>query len=67
MRDKLSKIIRELMRTLSRPLDPYRPELYYMRGPGPKCAAKRAGLSASGAQATRTEVAALGEIANASA
>lgn len=21
-------------------LDPYRPELYYMRGPGPKCGAK---------------------------
>jgi hypothetical protein len=22
--------------------DPYRPELHYMRGPGPACAAKRA-------------------------
>jgi len=25
---------------------PYRPELYYMRGPGPKWRAKHAGLSA---------------------
>jgi hypothetical protein len=25
--------------------DPYRPELHYMRGPGPKCRAKRAGTS----------------------
>jgi hypothetical protein len=25
--------------------DPYRPELYYMRGPGPACRAKRAGSS----------------------
>ena len=23
--------------------DPYRPELHYMRGPGPKCRAKHAG------------------------
>ena len=25
--------------------DPYRPELHYMRGPGPACAAKRANPS----------------------
>jgi hypothetical protein len=27
--------------------DPYRPELYYMRGPGPKCREKRARCVAS--------------------
>jgi len=67
MRDKLNKTVRELMRTFSRPLDPYRPELHYMRGPGPKCAAKRAGLAASAAPATRSNVTALGTIAKVSA
>ena len=28
---------------LARAFDPYRPELHYMRGPGPACRAKRAG------------------------
>ncbi len=27
-----------------RAFNPYRPELHYMRGPGPACRAKRAGL-----------------------
>ena len=27
---------------LARAFDPYRPELYYMRGPGPACRAKQA-------------------------
>ena len=36
--------IRELVRTFARAVDPYRPELHYMRGPGPKWHAKRAGL-----------------------
>ena len=27
---------------LTRVLDPYRPELHYMRGPGPACRAKQA-------------------------
>jgi len=67
MRNKLNKTVRELMRTFSRPFDPYRPELHYMRGPGPKCAAKRAGLPASAAHAPRNGVTALGEIAKASA
>jgi len=29
----------------ARAFDPYRPELHYMRGPGPACHAKRAGSS----------------------
>jgi hypothetical protein len=29
----------------TRAFDPYRPELYYMRGPGPACRAKQMALS----------------------
>jgi hypothetical protein len=38
--------IRELARTFARAFDPYRPELHYMRGPGPKWHAKRAAFVA---------------------
>jgi len=38
----LADAVRELQRTFEGALDPYRPELHYMRGPGPKCRAKRA-------------------------
>jgi hypothetical protein len=67
MRDTLNEAVRKLMRAFSRPLDPYRPELHYMRGPGPKCAAKRAGLPAGVLQTAQSNVTALGQIANASA
>jgi len=67
MRDTLNKAVRKLIRVFSRPLDPYRPELHYMRGPGPKCAAKRAGLLADVPQTAQSNVSPLGEIANASA
>ena len=30
---------------LARAFDPYRPELHYMRGPGPACHAKQTGSS----------------------
>ncbi len=30
---------------LARAFDPYRPELHYMRGPGPACRAKQTGSS----------------------
>jgi hypothetical protein len=36
----LAKAVRELQRTFEDAVDPYRPELHYMRGPGPKCLAK---------------------------
>jgi hypothetical protein len=36
----LTTSLRELARTFARAFDPYRPELYYMRGPGPKWHAK---------------------------
>ena len=42
MRRNLTSSVRELLRTFARPLDSYRPELHYMRGPGPKWHAKRA-------------------------
>jgi hypothetical protein len=43
MLHNLAKAVRELQRTFSDAFNPYRPELYYMRGPGPACRAKRAG------------------------
>lgn len=43
----LTKAIRNLERTFGAALDPYHPELHYMRGPGPKCLAKKAPLSAA--------------------
>jgi hypothetical protein len=52
--------IRELARTFTRAFDPYRPELHYMRGPGPKCHAKRAALAA---QASRpADIGAMAEV-----
>ena len=30
-------------------VNPYRPELHYMRGPGPKCRAKQRSLARAGA------------------
>ena len=54
--------IRELAQTFARAFDPYRPELHYMRGPGPKWHAKRAALAAQASRSTdahaMTEVAA---------
>jgi hypothetical protein len=44
----LRKGLRELVRELT---DSYRPELHYMRGPGPKCREKRASPAPGGASA----------------
>jgi hypothetical protein len=47
-----TKAVRELRRTIGEGCGSYRPDLYYMRGPGPKWHAKHDGLasrSASGA------------------
>jgi hypothetical protein len=49
MRRNFMKAFRELWRTFGGAFDPYRPERHYMRGPGPKCHAKRAGLIATAA------------------
>ena len=38
MWQNFTKAVRDLQRTFRDALDPYRPELCYMRGPGPACA-----------------------------
>jgi hypothetical protein len=63
----LAKAIRDLERTYSAALDPYRPELHYMRGPGPKWHAKRARAAANTAEQVAEEARALGGIAGAHA
>jgi len=67
MRRTLSETIRELLQTFAHPLDSYRPELHYMRGPGPKWHAKRRGNAMSAARAPVDAVRALPEIAKAGA
>jgi hypothetical protein len=62
----LTKAIRDLERTYSAALDPYRPELHYMRGPGPKWHAKRARAAAIAGHVAE-EAHMLGEIAEAHA
>jgi hypothetical protein len=47
MLHNFAKVVRELQRTFGDALNPYRPELHYMRGPGPACRAKRAGSAMS--------------------
>ena len=44
----LNALVQNLARTL---FDPYRPELHYMRGPGPKWHAKHDGSSLDGTPA----------------
>jgi len=39
---ELAEAVGELWRSIRHPFDCYRPELYYMRGPGPKWRAKQA-------------------------
>jgi hypothetical protein len=40
---ELAEAIGKLLRTFGHAFDSYRPELYYMRGPGPKWYAKHSG------------------------
>ncbi|HML08129.1 MAG TPA: hypothetical protein VK430_08400 [Xanthobacteraceae bacterium] len=44
MSRELAEAFGELWRTIGHAFDPYRPELYYMRGPGPKWHAKHSGV-----------------------
>jgi len=67
MRRNLRTTIRELLQSFALPFDSYRPELHYMRGPGPKWHAKRIGKVMSAAPATAEAAHALPEIAKASA
>jgi hypothetical protein len=47
MLQNFTTAVRDLQRTFSDAFNPYRPELYYMRGPGPACRAKAARNSPS--------------------
>jgi hypothetical protein len=40
MRHELAEAVSELWQTIGRALEGYRPEMHYMRGPGPKWHAK---------------------------
>jgi hypothetical protein len=50
----LANALRELRLTLGEGCGSYRPDLYYMRGPGPKWHAKYGSLAAAKAPSTRT-------------
>lgn len=52
MLQNFTTAVRELQRTFSDAFNPYRPELYYMRGPGPACLAKAAPKAAPNASST---------------
>ena len=45
---ELAEALGELWRTFGNPFDTYRPELYYMRGPGPKWRAKHPRIVTAG-------------------
>ena len=47
----ITSAIRELAHTFALAFDPYRPELHYMRGPGPKWHAKWANHTTQGPSA----------------
>jgi hypothetical protein len=59
MRHDLIDGVRELLRTFARPFDSYRPELHYMRGPGPKWHAKHTAAAKSAASTARKAIPAL--------
>jgi hypothetical protein len=42
-RHRLIVLVETWQRLVQMASDPYRPELHYMRGPGPACRAKRSG------------------------
>jgi hypothetical protein len=48
-RTGLAADVAEIMRLLRSLVDPYRPELHYMRGPGPKWRAKHQALAGNDA------------------
>jgi hypothetical protein len=67
MRHNLTDIVRELSRTFAHLFNPYRPELHYMRGPGPKWHAERGGTTTDTAPLAADAIPALREIAKAHA
>ncbi len=61
----LTETVRELSRIFAYLSDPYRPELHYMRGPGPKWQAKRGGVARVAVPVAADGAPALTEIAKA--
>ena len=55
MRRNLIKAVREVWRAFGNAFDPYRPERHYMRGPGPKCHAKRVAETAVATPSTSAD------------
>lgn len=51
MLQNFATAVRELQRVFGDAFAPYRPELYYMRGPGPACRAKAAFRASPGGAA----------------
>ncbi|MHC2334958.1 hypothetical protein [Bradyrhizobium sp. USDA 4454] len=41
LRRRLAHLVARWVALLDGVMNPYRPELYYMRGPGPKCRARQ--------------------------
>lgn len=41
LRRHLASLVARCVALIEGVVNPYRPELYYMRGPGPKCRARR--------------------------
>ena len=59
----LSKSVRELQRTYGETFSSYRPDLHYMRGPGPKWHAKHGGVVVKTSPNDTSAVPALHEMA----
>ncbi|WP_342722275.1 hypothetical protein AAFG07_23605 [Bradyrhizobium sp. B097] len=41
LRRRFNRLAQRCVALIEGVINPYRPELYYMRGPGPKCRARR--------------------------
>jgi hypothetical protein len=67
MLQNFTTAVRELQRTFSDAFNPYRPELYYMRGPGPAYRAKATPMTSSGRSARRERISGYHKPAKASA
>ena len=67
MLQNFTTAVRALQRTFSDAFNPYRPELYYMRGPGPACRAKAGPMTPSANRVRRERISGYREPANARA
>jgi hypothetical protein len=56
MLQNFTSAVRELQRTFGDAFNTYRPELYYMRGPGPACRAKTLPKTSSGKTVRRKTI-----------